>query len=65
MTYRHRRLRGADPTVTLAMHYWRVCHEQRRAWQGQPDDMERSELWLSRAMGLSAFIDWLNCRVGR
>jgi hypothetical protein len=35
------------------------CHAQRRGWQGRPDDDGRSDLWLARAMGMSAFLDWL------
>ena len=39
---------------------WRAhCHAQRKAWLGEPDDDSRSELWLNRAEGASAMLDWL------
>jgi hypothetical protein len=49
------RLKAAE----WAREYRKHCHEQSRAWWGQPDDDGRSDLWLSRAEGMSSFLNWL------
>jgi hypothetical protein len=44
--------------VRDAESFRKYCHAQHRAWK--PGDDGRSDLWLSRAEGMSAFIDWMN-----
>lgn len=45
--------------IRLLREYHQICHEQHRAWEKDPEDNGRSELWLCRAMGISAFMDWI------
>ena len=44
--------------------YHERCHVEHRAWYGDPEDLGRSDLWLSRAMGVSALLDHLQGEEG-
>ena len=45
--------------IRAAERFRAACHRNRQAWAGEADDNGRSDLWLSRAEAMSAFIRFI------